>query len=132
MDPAADTAAAPPQPPAAPTLLDPDEITRRLAQQLPSWRYQDRQLLRDYRTSGWPATLMVANAIAQLAEAAWHHPELLLGYAQVQVRLSTHDAGGVTGRDLALAERIEQVLLWPAEAGSLLAAAPDAKRLIVG
>ena len=117
---------------AAPAVLGSDDISLQLSLHLPTWRHQDGELLRDYRTSGWPATLMVANAIAQLAESAWHHPELLLSYGQVQVRLSTHDAGGVTGRDLALALRIEQVLLWPAEAGSALAGAAQAKRLIVG
>ena len=110
-----------------PRLLSPEQTRARLAAGLPAWRLEDGQLQRSIRTSGWKATLMAVNAIGHLAEAAWHHPELQLSYARVDIRLSTHDAGGITDKDLALAERIEAVLMWRPgrEPGAVLGGTPD-------
>ena len=55
---------------------------------------------------------MVVNAIGHLCEAAWHHPDLLVSYPSVTVRLNTHDAGGVTEKDMELAQKIEEVVMW--------------------
>jgi 4a-hydroxytetrahydrobiopterin dehydratase len=93
-------------------VLTDEEIAARLAAGLPHWSVADGHLCRRYRTAGWRATLMVANAIGHLAEAAWHHPDLVLSYARVEVRLTTHDAGGITEKDFALAARIEDVVGW--------------------
>lgn len=95
-----------------PPLLSEAEIDHRLAAALPAWRREDGSIVRAYRTHGWKGTLMVANAIGHLAEAAWHHPTLELRYDRVTVRLDTHESGGVTERDLALAAEIERVLTW--------------------
>lgn len=51
-----------------------------------------------------------AVAVAHLADELDHHPELTLEYPAVRVRIQTHDAGGVSALDLALAERIEHLL----------------------
>lgn len=48
--------------------------------------------------------------VAELAEEADHHPDLDIRYTQVRVGLSTHDAGGITGMDTELAEKIEGVV----------------------
>jgi 4a-hydroxytetrahydrobiopterin dehydratase len=74
---------------------------------------------------------MVANAIGHLAEAAWHHPDLLVTYPAVTVRLSTHDAGGVTDKDFALAHRIEAFVQWrPTADGGPLEGTPDDPRFL--
>ncbi|MFG1357754.1 4a-hydroxytetrahydrobiopterin dehydratase [Xanthobacter pseudotagetidis] len=90
----------------------PEEITARLAAELPRWRYEDGWLRRTYKTSSWKGTLMVINAVGHLAEAAWHHPDLTASYAWVEVRLMSHDAKGITERDFALAKKIEEVVMW--------------------
>lgn len=87
-------------------------IRARLAADLPHWTLQDGQLCRRFRTGGWKATLMVVNVIGHLAEAGWHHPDLRVSYATVDVALSTHSAGGITDKDLALARKIEDVVGW--------------------
>lgn len=89
----------------APALLEDAAIAAALAG-LPGWSRDGRCICATFRTTGWKSTMMVANAIAALAECAWHHPELVLRYAEVTVRLETHDAGGVTGRDIDLARAI--------------------------
>jgi hypothetical protein len=54
---------------------------------------------RNYKTDGWPTTLMLVNAIAFLSEAAYHHPDLAVTWGRVTVKLSTHSAGGITDKD---------------------------------
>ena len=69
---------------------------------------------------------MAVNAIGHLAELAWHHPDLRAIYPRVEVRLDTHDAGGVTDRDFELARKIESVLQWrPGREGGALEGTPD-------
>jgi len=107
-----------------------DEISARLAAELPKWSYEDGWIRRKYKTSGWKATLMVVNTVGHLAEAAWHHPDLNVSYAFVTVKLMNHAAKGVTEKDFALAKKIEDVLMWQpgAEAGSTLEGTPDDPR----
>ncbi|MFM8331306.1 MAG: 4a-hydroxytetrahydrobiopterin dehydratase [Candidatus Methylumidiphilus sp.] len=106
------------------------EIAERLAADLPHWWYENGWIRRKYRTSGWKATLMVVNTIGHLAEAAWHHPDLSVSYAFVLVKLITHSAKGVTDKDFALAQKIEAVVQWDAQAdsGGVLAGTPDDPR----
>ncbi|HXF95864.1 MAG TPA: 4a-hydroxytetrahydrobiopterin dehydratase [Gemmatimonadales bacterium] len=92
--------------------LSDEQITRELAT-LPGWRYEPGAgkgpgaLARTYKTDGWRATLLLVNAIAYLAEAADHHPDLEAHWGSVVVRISTHSAGGVTPTDFELARQIE-------------------------
>lgn len=88
------------------------EVTAWLSQNLPEWRLEDGWIRRTYKTASWKGTLMVVNTIGHLAEAAWHHPDITASYAWVEVRLMTHSAKGITGKDLALAKKIEDVVHW--------------------
>lgn len=90
----------------------PDEIEAMLKAELPHWRYADGWIRRTYKTNSWKGTLMVINTVGHLAEAAWHHPDLTASYAWVEVRLQSHDAKGITVRDVALAKKIEEVVQW--------------------
>jgi 4a-hydroxytetrahydrobiopterin dehydratase len=92
---------------------------------LPEWYLEDGWLRRKYNTDGWPTTLMLANAIGYLCEAAYHHADLAITWAKVWVKLQTHSAGGITDKDFALAKKIEEVVLWRPEAGSPLEGTPN-------
>ena len=81
---------------------------------LPGWRHEAGALRRTYKTDGWPTTLMLVNAIGFYAEAADHHPDLEVHWGSVSVALSTHSAGGITPKDVALAKLVEQAALWQA------------------
>lgn len=110
-------------------LLDPGEVDARLAGALGRWTRDGDRIRRTYRTAGWKASLIVVTTIGHLAEAAWHHPDLRVGYGQVEVTLTSHDAGGVTERDLALAAKIEEVVGWrPGEEQGPLSGTPDDPR----
>lgn len=97
-------------------LYDSASIGRHL-QDLSGWTFDDGWLVRTYRTDGWRTTMLVVGAIAFVAEAANHHPDLGVHWGKVVVRLQTHSAGGVTDKDLQLAGRIEQTVGWKPEGG---------------
>jgi 4a-hydroxytetrahydrobiopterin dehydratase len=105
-----------------------DEIAARLAEELPAWSYQDGWIRRKYKTSGWKGTLMVVNTVGHLAEAAWHHPDLTVSYAFVNVKLMNHAAKGITEKDFALAAKIEEVVMWRPGPDSPLDGTPDDQR----
>jgi len=88
----------------------PAEVATRLQSELSAWRYEDGHLRRDLKTADWLASMAVANRISDLAEAADHHPDLLIAWGRVQISLATHDAGGITNKDFALASAIEGCL----------------------
>ena len=72
---------------------------------------------------------MVINTVGHLAEAAWHHPDISASFAWVEVRLMTHDAGGITDRDFELAGRIEETVNWrPGEESGALVGTPSDQR----
>ena len=84
------------------------EIADRL-RELEGWSYAGGVITRVYKTEGFPMTLMLVNAIGYLAEAADHHPDMLVKWGSVAVSLSTHSAGGITDKDFALARRIQDL-----------------------
>lgn len=79
---------------------------------LPGWEIREGWLRRKYVTPGWPHTLLLANTIGYVAEAAFHHPDLELGYAQVVVKIQTHRVRAITDSDVALARKIDEVATW--------------------
>lgn len=99
-------------------------IQARLVDTLAHWSLVDGRLWRKYTTGSWRVTLMLVNAIGHLAEAAWHHPELEVSYGSVVVRLHTHDAGGITDKDVELAEALERFIQWRPAPGAALTGLP--------
>ena len=89
--------------------LSATEIATQLTD-LQGWTVVDGMLTKEYATNGWPFTMLVVGAIAFLAESADHHPDLVVTWPQVTVKLSTHDAGGLTTRDFDLARKIDETV----------------------
>lgn len=96
-----------------------EEEIRAALEGLQDWGYIEGHLSRTIETGDWRATMMMANGIAHLAEAAWHHPTLILDFPRLTVRLMTHDAGGITAKDVELAELIDCVVAMDLSATSL-------------
>lgn len=106
-------------------VLSTSRIEQRLLTELPEWHScEGNSIQRCYVTSGWKSSLMIVNAVGYLAETAWHHPRIELEYSVVKVNLTTHSAGGVTEKDLELAKKIDELVLWQPQ-GSALHAPPD-------
>ena len=85
--------------------LSEDEIARRLAS-VPGWERAGEWLQRTYKFETFPAAIAFVNRVAETAEALDHHPDITIEYTKVTLRLTTHDAGGLTAGDFALATRI--------------------------
>jgi 4a-hydroxytetrahydrobiopterin dehydratase len=79
------------------------------AADLPDWRRLFDTLRARYRTGDFATGLQLVTRIGELAEAANHHPDVDLRYPTVAVVLWSHDAGGVTSRDVELARHISQM-----------------------
>ena len=92
---------------------------------LTDWYMEEGWLRRKYSTDGWPTTLMLTNVIGYLCEAAWHHADLAVTWGKLWVKLKTHSEGGITDKDFALAQKIEEVVLWRPAAGGPLEGTPN-------
>ena len=77
---------------------------------LPGWRLESGKLARRLEFADFAEAFGFMGAVALLAERADHHPEWSNVYNRVDIALVTHDAGGVTGRDVALAAEINRIL----------------------
>ena len=71
------------------------------------WAHEGDEIVRTYEFDSYLEGVGFASAAAGLAEEAFHHPELTINWREVEVRLTTHDAGGITQKDLDLAERFD-------------------------
>jgi len=98
--------------------LDVTTVDREL-EALPGWRREGGAIVREFRLGSFRAAIDLIVRVADLADAADHHPELTNVYDRVSVRLSTHEAGGITRRDLELAASID---------GAIASDGPDASR----
>lgn len=92
--------------PAGMDTLETETIDTALAD-LPGWERDGDTIRRTYELAGFRAAIDLIVRIADLADAANHHPELTNVYAKLTVVLTTHDAGGITSKDLDLAAAIE-------------------------
>ena len=92
-----------------PKLLSEEDIEYYL-KDLPLWERKDNLIFREIAASNFVAAVGIINAIAVLAETADHHPDILIyGWNKVRITLSTHDRGGLTELDFALAKKIEDL-----------------------
>jgi len=73
------------------------------------WQRQGKQLTRSFKFKDWWRTMSFVNAVSHVASASDHHPDLHVGYGRCEVRLTTHDAGDVTQKDVVLAEAINRL-----------------------
>lgn len=92
-----------------------NEIERRSAADVSAsdgmddWRVLGKTIQTSFRTGSMAAGMAFAARIAALADQADHHPDLTVTYPRVHVLLTTHDADGLTDRDISLARRVSAV-----------------------
>jgi 4a-hydroxytetrahydrobiopterin dehydratase len=85
-----------------PHVLEPQTLTRFLADH-PEWSIDSGALKRTYAFGAYGGGVGFAVAVAVAAERRDHHPDIFIGWRKVEVRWSTHDAGGITELDTSLA-----------------------------
>jgi len=75
------------------------------------WREEDQSLIRDYEFKDFAAAMAFVNQVADAAEEANHHPDILVhGWNKVRLTLTTHSEGKLTDNDHAMAGRIDAIL----------------------
>jgi 4a-hydroxytetrahydrobiopterin dehydratase len=77
----------------------------------PEWKLQQGKLVREWVFKDFVEAMVFVNRVATLAESAGHHPDIDIRYNRVQLGLVSHDAGGITSRDAAMAARITKELV---------------------
>jgi 4a-hydroxytetrahydrobiopterin dehydratase len=87
-------------------LLSEEEIAERLPD---DWDRDGDEIIRTYEFDSYLEGVGFASGAAGLAEEAFHHPDLRIGWREVEVRLTTHDAGGITTNDTDLAARFDEL-----------------------
>ena len=87
-------------------VLSDAELAEALAG-LAGWAREGDVIEKTYELPTFPTAITFVDRIAERAEAANHHPDLDIRYRRVRVALSTHDEGGITEKDVALATEIE-------------------------
>jgi 4a-hydroxytetrahydrobiopterin dehydratase len=87
--------------------LDLAEVQQQLST-LPGWRIEAGTLVQDWKFTDFNDALAFVNRIGALAEAANHHPDIDIRYNQVRLALISHDAGGLTRRDISMAKQISE------------------------
>jgi 4a-hydroxytetrahydrobiopterin dehydratase len=76
---------------------------------VPEWTRKDATISRTYQFKDFPAAIRFVDAVAELAEAAWHHPDIDIRWNKVTLTLTTHDAGGLTKKDFVLAQKFDRL-----------------------
>jgi len=78
---------------------------------VPEWTRKGDTISRTYQFKDFPAAIQFVNAVAELAEQAWHHPDIDIRWNKVVLTFTTHDAGGLTEKDFALAKKSDGLSL---------------------
>jgi len=71
------------------------------------WKRRANKLTKDYEFPSFRHSIVFVNRVATIADSHDHHPDIDVRFGTVTIVLSTHDAGGITGKDLDVAEQID-------------------------
>jgi len=87
-------------------LLTDEEIDAQLPDE---WHREGDEIVRTYEFDSYLDGVGFLSGAGGVAEDAWHHPEMTITWGEVEVRLTTHDAGGITEKDIDLAGRFDNI-----------------------
>jgi 4a-hydroxytetrahydrobiopterin dehydratase len=73
------------------------------------WRQEGEELVRDFHFKDFAAAMAFVNRVAEAAEKANHHPDILVRWNKVRLTLSTHTQGRVTDADHAMARTVDEL-----------------------
>lgn len=89
-------------------VLSPDELNSTLTQ-LTGWTVKDGKLHREFKFGSFVEAFGFMSSVALVAESMGHHPEWFNVYNRVTIDLTTHDSGGITHKDIELAQKATQL-----------------------
>jgi 4a-hydroxytetrahydrobiopterin dehydratase len=88
-------------------LLTMDEVKRKV-HDLKGWELYDNVLQKKFSFRSFKASMAFVNKVAELADSVDHHPDMMINYNRVLLKLTTHSQGGITDKDFNLAQMIDQ------------------------
>ena len=91
-------------------VLSSDQVGEAIASLGEGWAVRDGALRKEYRFADFAAAMSFANRIAEAAEAADHHPDMLVGWGRVELAWVSHDVGGISERDVEMARTSDRLL----------------------
>ncbi|USZ67457.1 4a-hydroxytetrahydrobiopterin dehydratase [Halorussus salilacus] len=87
-------------------LLSDDEVSERLPD---GWDREGEEIVRTFEFDDYLEGVAFASEVAEISEEEFHHPEIRIGYEEVEVRFTSHEAGGITDDDIHMAELTNDV-----------------------
>jgi 4a-hydroxytetrahydrobiopterin dehydratase len=89
-------------------LLSDEEIASRLEGS--DWRREGDEIVRDWTLKDFASAISFVDRVAEIAEAANHHPDILVhGWNKVRLSVTNHSAGGLTNADFELAKHVDDL-----------------------
>ena len=89
-------------------ILTEDELAAAVAG-LDGWTVDGEMLKKKLKFENFAEALEFVNKTGALAESADHHPDITFGWGYAEIALTTHDRGGITDVDIALAKKIDLI-----------------------
>jgi 4a-hydroxytetrahydrobiopterin dehydratase len=90
------------------SVLSPETVQEKL-RLLPQWKLEGKEIVRQYQFADFAAAMVFVNQVAEQAEKANHHPDIDIRYNKVRLALVSHDKGGLTERDMRMAQTIDSL-----------------------
>ena len=90
-------------------VLNEPELTEAVASLGAGWEVRDGALRKHYELPDFAAAMVLANRIADAAEQADHHPDMLVGWGRVELAWVSHSDGGITDREVSMARRSDEL-----------------------
>lgn len=90
-------------------LLENEELEAAL-KRCPMWEVEGKTITRTIEFEDFMEGIDFVNDLAEIADEAQHHPDILICYSKVTLTLTTHDAGGLTEADIEVAQRIDNLV----------------------
>jgi len=76
---------------------------------IPGWKRKAAVISRKFQFKDFPGAMKFVNSVAKIAEKEQHHPDIDIRWNKVTLALTTHDAGGLTEKDFALAKKFDEL-----------------------
>jgi len=89
--------------------LTPEVVQQRLTE-FPDWSLTGGKIARTFGFEDFAAAMQFVDRVAELAERMQHHPDIMIRYNKVTLTITTHDAGGITEKDIAFARDVDALI----------------------
>ena len=90
-------------------VLSPEQLNEAVASLGEGWADRDGALRKEFRFADFAAAMSFANRVADAAEKADHHPDMLVGWGRVELAWVSHDVGGISERDVEMARASDRL-----------------------